>query len=63
MTDGDKSLILNLPANNDTNQIHGGAHHLATVNWQLELATLSDDKTSCTVIFKTSQSDMLDGWP
>jgi aldose 1-epimerase len=61
MADETDLLEVSLPANEEDKQLHGGAHHLATVNWALEELRYSE--CCCSISFVTSQPDGLDGWP
>lgn len=60
--DGDDTLTVNLPANDDGyKQIHGGEHNLARRNWDFDGVNEIDGGIE--VMFSTSQEDGLDGWP
>ncbi|MBR4706785.1 MAG: hypothetical protein IKP29_01885 [Pseudobutyrivibrio sp.] len=60
--DGDDTLTINLPANEDGyKQIHGGEHNLAKRNWEFDGVTEIDGGIE--VRFSTKQEDGLDGWP
>jgi aldose 1-epimerase len=59
--DGDDTLTVNLPANEDGyKQIHGGEHNLAKRNWDFDGVNEIDGGIE--VIFSANQEDGLDGW-
>ena len=61
LSDGCDVLSVSLPPNEENKQLHGGAHHLATVEWELE--GVVEGETGTDVVFTTMQSHSLDGWP
>lgn len=64
LKDGNLSLDISLPANeDDTEQVHGGKNNLARTNWNLQSIHCDEDKSKLEIRFTTSQNNGLDGWP
>ncbi len=61
LSDGIDVLSVTLPPNEENKQLHGGAHHLATVEWELE--GVMERESGTDVVFTTRQENGLDGWP
>ncbi len=59
--DGQRELTVDLPANENTNQIHGGNDNLARRNWDLKEIREGEDTISVT--FTTTLPDALEEWP
>ncbi|MCR4998658.1 MAG: hypothetical protein K6A05_02325 [Lachnospiraceae bacterium] len=61
LCDQDAILRCTPEANEGTNQLHGGPHHLATKHW--DLVDIIEGVDDCDVVFATRQPLGLDGWP